>query len=148
MNDVLERLRANYSRFALPLLSQLLELLVATRTASDGDVESFVIVLTVALRMVDQASFRALSYDQIAGGGGDTPLSAGTNLRSIAESTGIPRETVRRKVEALDAAGFLVRRDNLVFCAPEAFAAFTPVREEMLKFVVKGHRVVESLPER
>lgn len=41
-----------------------------------------------------------------------------TNARSISDSTGIPRETVRRKVHALIAAGWVIRGDDNLAVTP------------------------------
>ncbi len=51
----------------------------------------------------------------------DTPvpdnLRMGTTRRAVAESVGLPRETVRRKIASLVAQGHLVERDGLVSTA-------------------------------
>jgi hypothetical protein len=55
-----------------------------------------------------------------------------TNTHSIAQATGIPRETVRRKVKALVSRGWLQRRrDRSLILTPVPFEHFRELREEL-----------------
>lgn len=145
MIDALDRLRADYSPMAPQLLAPLLELLIAARSACGGDLDAFLILMTVGLRMAEHESFQRLSYDEVLTGCHAELPGYGVNMRSIAESSGIARETVRRKVEGLERAGLLARRDLLLFCTPAAFAAFAAVREFMLGQAPLNHRTVALL---
>lgn len=81
----------------------------------DGDLVAIIVLGEISLRNVDQF-FRK--------GGADTPekllddvarrrsLMQSCNVLSIAEATGIPRETVRRKVNDLIAKGWLARDER------------------------------------
>lgn len=102
--------------------------------AFDGDILEAVVLGEVAHHnfsaMVAKASdpreFSALvrSYHEVG-----TPPQLPTNAYSISGATGIPRETVRRKVQSLIRKKLLRRDDrgNLFTTpsAPERFAAFT-----------------------
>jgi hypothetical protein len=53
-----------------------------------------------------------LSYDQIVSGSPPEKAPAPINAQSIADYSGIPRETVRRKVRDLERSGWVERTDN------------------------------------
>jgi hypothetical protein len=100
--------------------------------AGEGDLEAYVIYLAVFSanigRVMRDPSHTALHSS-------DTPvpndLRMPVSRRAIAESVGLPRETVRRKISALIAEGCLVERDGGV-------VAVGPVLEQRgnMKFVL------------
>ncbi|MEY6434203.1 helix-turn-helix domain-containing protein [Thioalkalicoccus limnaeus] len=53
-----------------------------------------------------------MSYDEFMSRARPDNEPAPINLQSIADYSGIPRETVRRKVRDLEAQGWIIRRDN------------------------------------
>jgi hypothetical protein len=53
-----------------------------------------------------------LSYHQVVSGKTPEKAPAPINLQSIADYSGIPRETVRRKVRDLERSGWVERSDN------------------------------------
>jgi hypothetical protein len=148
VDELVDRLRSAYPRSAAQLLPALLQVLLEARNACGGDIEAFIIALSVALRTVDQPVFRELSYAQLIAGFDQVKLGLGTNVQSIADSTGIPKETVRRKVSSLETDGVILRRGHLLYCAPKAFGAFMPVREALLQLVARGCRVAETADEK
>ncbi len=69
-----------------------------------------------------------------------------TNTFSIAQATGIPRETVRRKVADLVRRGWIVRdADGNLFVAAEANAAFAEFHVERLQDLLAASRAIETL---
>lgn len=69
-----------------------------------------------------------------------------TNAFSIAQSTGIPRETVRRKVDRLTRRGWLVKdADGSLFVAAAAGASFAAFHVERLSDLLETVRAVETL---
>jgi hypothetical protein len=88
------------------------------RLASDiygPDLERFVILLAVisagASHLQRDAEVRSLYSDDAAV---PPELFLGVSRRAIAESVGLPRETVRRRIEVLIGSGHLVEEDGLV----------------------------------
>ena len=58
------------------------------------------------------------------------------NLQSIADASGIPRETVRRKVKDLEHAGWVIRRDNgYVIASAGAAHDLAPATEATLRYL-------------
>jgi hypothetical protein len=102
------------------------ELLIVLRRQFEGDLDAALIltVLSVGARSEDWAGILRV-------GEGDTAMTP-TNTQSIAEITGIPRESVRRKLKALAERGWISRdasgrwqptRASAVDLAPSSRAA-------------------------
>lgn len=69
-----------------------------------------------------------------------------TNTFSIAQATGIPRETVRRKVDSLTRRGWLVKdADGNLFVSGNAEASFTTFNVERLDDLLRTVRAIETL---
>jgi CRP-like cAMP-binding protein len=102
----------NYPAIVSGLLRPLIRLLSLSREACGGDVDKFLIVLVIAIRTTEHANFATYSQAQLLSG--ELPIfpTLGTNVRSIAESIGVPRETVRRKVGELVSSGWVARVGN------------------------------------
>src|ERR1700742_1020485 len=89
--DVLRHLVAeNYPAIARSLLRPLLHLLSLSREACGGDVDKFLIMLVIAIRTTEHEAFATFSQAELLSG--DIPIfpTLGTNVQSIAESTGTP----------------------------------------------------------
>jgi len=127
------------------LLAPLLELLSLARTTFDGDLDKFLILLVVAIRAAGHKEFaRAVLLRRTEGGPPVFP-SLGVNIQSIADSIGAPKETVRRKVTDLVAAGWIERRGNELFLTPGAYETHTPLRQAIQVLAVRHFEVVGEL---
>lgn len=73
------------------------------------------------------------------------PPSLGTNARSVADSLGMPRESVRRRVQSLIAAGLVVRCGNELMLSAEGLAALAPVRNFLVGLSVRYFDIVSSV---
>lgn len=138
-------LRDAYPRIAKNLLSPLLDILTAGREACDGDLDRFHVLLVIAQRTAEDRRFAELSLDEMLGGEIETLPSLTTNIRSIAESTGIPKETVRRKVAALVESGLIRREGNDLTYAPEGLQRLTVVRDPILRFASRSFQAARDL---
>jgi hypothetical protein len=145
MEEMLSRLRGGYARHAPELVAPLLDLLIAARQAYGGDIDMVLILLSVGMRQAEHGACRELSYEEVRRGVQASLPGSGTNVRSIAESTGIPRETVRRKVDGLEQAGLLERREHQLFCTPASFQDFGAVREALIRLAARNRRTVEAM---
>jgi hypothetical protein len=96
-------------------VSAFVDLVVVLRREFDGDLDMMLILAIIGDRRVWQ---RVSSDDVPTVELGKTPLSlppteaVSLNVLSIANFSGIPRETVRRKVAALIEKGWVEREDN------------------------------------
>ena len=69
-----------------------------------------------------------------------------TNAFSIAQATGIPRETVRRKVASLTRRGWMVKdADGNLFVAASTEASFATFHGERLRDLLEAARAIETL---
>ena len=142
---LLALLRQPYPRLAKELLRPLLAVLASARSICDGDSQKSEILLLIAMRSVEHPDFVKLSYETIAAGEAPVYRSLGTNIRSIADSAGIPRETVRRKVAELAAAGLVIRDGNALSLAPAASLAIGPLRDCLLRLAAANFELVSTL---
>jgi hypothetical protein len=79
-------------------------LLVTLRRDFGGDLDAMLVLLTLSL-----GTDREGWADALGGDFAPSPQTRLTNTQSIALASGIPRETVRRKLEAMQARGWIAR---------------------------------------
>lgn len=141
------RIRENYSRVAPALLSALTDYLIVSRRQSD-DLDRQLVLLVIMLRSAMARGFADIPSDQVLSGDLEALPTLWTNIRSIADSTGIPRETVRRKVNDLIQAGLVKRSGQLLTITPRAFPDNRFVVEKFIRLAAVSHATVEKLAEK
>jgi hypothetical protein len=87
-----------------------INLIIECRRLFDGDLDQMLILAVIGDRALVSKRVSGLDYEQFVSGERGTGRAHRINTQSIAESTGIPRETVRRKIR------LLVKRDWLERC--------------------------------
>ena len=145
MPELLPLLRRHYAYLAKDLIAPLLDLLQVGREICDGDLDKLFIVLVVAMRTAEDRRILDLDLDDVLSGAVDIYPSLSTNVRSIADSTGIPKESVRRKVAALVEAGWILREGNSLSLTPHASRRLTPFREQMFQLAIRNRQLIETL---
>lgn len=85
---------------------KLFEILRQVRSTHHGDLEEYLILYSLVLADTYEKQVRPIPE-------GAAPRRHGLNLLSVSEITGIPRETVRRKIARLIEAGSVGRSDGL-----------------------------------
>jgi hypothetical protein len=144
--EVLHRLVAdNYPAIAHSLLRPLLHLLSISREACGGDVDKFLIMLVIAIRTTEHACFATYSQGQLLSGEIPVFPTLGTNVRSVADSTGTPKETVRRKVGELIEAGWISREGNELRFTAVAYQELAGVRVAIEELALSNFEVVAEL---
>ena len=138
-------LRRRSPQLAKDFLTPLVELLSVGRSSCDGDLDKLLILLVVALRTAEDRRIAEIDFDQVLSGAVDVYPSLSTNVRSIADSTGIPKESVRRKTAALVEGGFIRREDNALSLAPHTSRALTEWREALFDLAIRYHQLLSSL---
>jgi hypothetical protein len=119
---------------ALPQLNAFLELSRIFRSFFGGDFELGVVMVTIATRGLPPAAADPIRHGQISPQPSPPPANNGrfhTNIRSIAASTNIPVETVRRKVNRLIELGWVARDGNLLCVSPRGAHDFQEVQREI-----------------
>jgi hypothetical protein len=141
-------LSQNYGLVAKDLFTLQLDVFGAARSAFDGDVEKAVVLLEVAVRTLQDPRMASIDLKTVLSGTLDIYPRLTTNMRSIADSSGIPKETVRRKVAALVKEGLILRQGNNLSLSPTASPALTPIREAILKLAARNYESVAGLQTR
>jgi len=85
-------------------VAAIVRLLTEIRTLFDGDLDAMIILAATSITLQGDG-WLDLLFDEEPLTGKNTP----TNTQSIAQLTGIPRETVRRKLCWLEGKGWVVR---------------------------------------
>ncbi len=142
---LLDRVAENYPAIAHDLLRPLLDLFSVARELCGGDTDKFLIMLVVANRTTEHKLFASYSQSQLLSGEVPVFPGLGTNVRSIAESIRAPRETVRRKVAELVAAGWIARRGTDLYFTATAYQQLAPARVAIEHLAVRNFEVVDGL---
>lgn len=145
MADPLSALRRRYPQHAKDFLGPLVDMMNVGRTICDGDLDKLLILLVVAMRTAEHKDVADLSYEAVLSGAVEVYPSLSTNVRSIAESTGIPKESVRRKVAALVEAGWIRREDNALSLAPLASRRLTDFRERLFLAALRYRQTLAAV---
>ena len=140
-----QRLRDNYHLVARDILAPMADMMSVARATCDGDLDTFLILLAIASRTAGSPAIRELPLERVLSGEVNEYPNAYTNARSVAESTGIARETVRRKVARLVANGWVVRKGDDLGLTPHASRQLTPAREAIFDLAKRLHAVVERV---
>jgi hypothetical protein len=135
-------LEANYGKLAAPLVRSVLAICDVVQDQFEGDAERFHVLLVIGLRTWQHPKARPLRVSDVMSGEVDALPSLTTNVRSISDSTGIPRETVRRKVAALVEAGWVCRSGNKLSLTAKGSRETPAVRDAILKFAAEAYLVV------
>lgn len=88
------------------------DLLIECRRHFDGDMDQMLILSIIGERTLTPERARGLSYGDFLQGRRSPGLPRRINTQSIADCTGIPRETVRRKLRVLIDRGWVRRLED------------------------------------
>jgi hypothetical protein len=128
---------------AYELVDPFAHMMTVMRATCGGDLERALVMTVITLRASRHPDFRKL---ETIAPEDDGPLpSFAINVRSIADSTGIPKETVRRKAKQLIEAGWVIQEGNTLRYSAEGYRAATPVREALIRMYAQGYQVFERL---
>ncbi len=106
VHQVMER---HFSTLHPVWIEQHLNLLCELRRVFGGDLDTPIILAVIGQRYFETRTGKPFSYG--AALDGNVPPTGGrlTNIESIAEAAGIPRETVRRKVNDMIRRGWIIK---------------------------------------
>jgi hypothetical protein len=143
--QMLAQVSENYPSIAPDLLQPLLRFMTVARTVVGGDADKILLMLIIGVRTTQHPDFADLTLEEL--NSGDVPVlpSLGINVRSIADSIGMPKETVRRKVGELIEAGWLVRADHDLRYTAEGYKAVASAREAIESMAVRYFEVVQRV---
>ena len=144
---LLAQVREGYPTIAPDLLEPLLRFMTIARGTTGGDIDKIMILLVVAVRSMQHPDFATYTIEDLQAGRIPILPTLGVNIRSIADSTGMPRESVRRKVSELVDAGWLVKDGNQIHYTAVAYAEMEPARGAIEAMAVRYHEVVKRFPD-
>ncbi|RAK50837.1 hypothetical protein [Phenylobacterium deserti] len=144
-NLVVDLLAEQYPAVAKDLLNPLAELMQVARKACGDDADKFLILLVIGVRTAQDQRFSELTNDELENNPVGVLPSLGTNTRSISDSTGIPKETVRRKLTELTQAGWIVREGNDLLLTCKAYQELVTVRDSIRSLAIRNWETVSGL---
>jgi hypothetical protein len=125
------------------------ELLIEARRHFDGDLDKLLILAVIGTRTVPLGSSSPITAEQFQAGHPMTRMSRAINIQSIADVTGIPRETVRRKVKAMIDRGWLQWIENGASIGltanRQAAEDLRPVTDATIRYLTALIEVVSSV---
>jgi hypothetical protein len=124
------------------------ELLVTLRRHFGGDLDRMLVLAIIGARTLARGRIARMSYDRFMSLDRPEADTAPINLQSIAEYSGIPRETVRRKVNDLERLGWIVRGEKGYLIASERAASdLAPATEATMRYLLKVVSACNELAE-
>lgn len=121
--------------------------LIACRRTFDGDIDLFLVLCVIGERTFSQRSMLSgLSYEQFSSPNLNPTDPEDINIQSISDFSGIPRETVRRKLNILMAKGW-VERDGqgYVRATNKAKLELEPLTMASLQYLSQMKATLETI---
>ncbi|ART80974.1 DeoR family transcriptional regulator [Oceanisphaera avium] len=93
-------------------VEELCELLIVLRKQFYGDLDLMLIMAIIGSRTLPARHSTAMTYQEFMDSGKEVTQAQAINIQSVAECSGIARETVRRKIQKLMTLGLVVRDEQ------------------------------------
>jgi DNA-binding MarR family transcriptional regulator len=131
-----EELTRNFGRIWPIHVEQFTQMLITLRHEFGGDLDRMLVLAVIGLRTLPPHRAEGLSYTEFqAGRALERPSPI--NIQSIAESSGIPRETARRKVRELEADGWIEQTEGgYLAVSAQAREELTPATEATIRYLL------------
>jgi hypothetical protein len=121
-------------------------MMVEFRRHFDGDMDEMLVLSAIGERTLTPQRTAGLSYVQFLNGRRNESKKGRINTQSISDSTGIPRESVRRKVARLMDRGWVRRNEDGTFEVTERAAAdLAPATEATFDYLLNVGRIIVAL---
>lgn len=144
-SEIVDLLRKEYARVGGEIWTPFLDYLVAARTHFGGDLDLLIIYILIGLRTLQDPRTGPISLEAIEDGRIKALPSLFTNVRSIADSTAIPYETVRRKVARLVEMGWVERDGDNLSLTVKALIEFGELRPKLFALLAATHEAIAKL---
>lgn len=141
-NDILENFGRIWPRHVLHLT----RFLIACRQNFEGDIDLFLVLCVIGERSFSHAKVRTdLKYDEWNAQTSILVEPEDINVQSIADFSGIPRETVRRKLRILLEKGWVERdAQGYVRAAMKAKTDLEPLTLASLQYLSQMKSVLKD----
>lgn len=108
-----EKVTAHFGEIWPVHLTAFSRLLLQLRRAFDGDLDLLVILAAIAERTPTSSWEKKVdNVQEILRAPGPGPNQRPINVQSLSDYTGVPRETVRRKIAILESRGWVTRKGD------------------------------------
>jgi hypothetical protein len=107
-----DQIARHYGDVHPQILRHFLQWTLLMRESFDGDLDMMIVLAVISDRTLRDQNYRKSSFEDFLENRNPNPQVPLTNRKSIADSTGIPRETVRRKVAQLLVRGWVTERED------------------------------------
>jgi DNA-binding MarR family transcriptional regulator len=140
-----EEIRQKFGRIWPAHVSSLARFLIECRKTFDGDLDMFLVLVVIGDSTFSQRNADPrLDFDRFHAPRSLTPPED-INIRSIADFSGIPRETVRRKVAQLAEKGWVTRKeDGFVVATEKAKQELMPLTQASVKYLARMMAVLRE----
>lgn len=120
--------------------------LIECRRHFGGDLDRFLVLCVVGDRSLSRGRTRPdLTYAEFEAGEAGLIMPEPLNARSISDYSGIPRETVRRKVQELMDLGWVERDDSgYLRATTKVRTDLAPLTEASFKYIVTMAKTLSS----
>jgi hypothetical protein len=143
--DLVQITSENVMQVAADILEPVARFLSVAREQCGGDAEKVLVMLGVILRASLHPDYRKLTPQEVETGDFATLPTLGVNLASLSHSTGIAKETVRRKVQELVAMGWVLRKGRNLYYTVDGYRAVSLPREALIRAAVRAFEVERRL---
>lgn len=138
---------ANFGHIWTRHVLALTRFLIACRQSFGGDIDLFLVLCVIGERTFSQSNVReGMTFTQWTSTASTTIEAENINVQSIADFSGIPRETVRRKLAVLVERGWVERDENgFLRATDKAKADLEPLTKVSIQYLSQMKAAFDSV---
>lgn len=133
-----EKITTHFGHIFPAHVEALCELLITLRQQFFGDLDLMLILAIIGSRALPARYSNSMTYAEFINDSDKIRADQPINIQSIAECSGIPRETVRRKVHQLKKLGFIQRdpSSGMLKITNKALQQLKPATQASLEYLL------------
>ena len=132
-----EKITSHFGHIFPTHVDALCELLIVLRQQFFGDLDLMLILAIIGSRALPARQTSKMTYAEFISDNTKDRADQPINIQSIAECSGIARETVRRKVHKLEDLGFIARDPSgMLTVTDKAINQLAPATEASLQYLI------------
>jgi len=132
-----EKITSHFGHIFPTHVDALCELLIVLRKQFMGDLDLMLILAIIGSRALPARQSSSMTYAEFISDERENRIVQPINIQSIAECSGIARETVRRKVKKLEELGLVERNsEGMLAVTAKSIEQLKPATEASLQYLV------------